>query len=145
MGNCMFIKLLVLYWLIPECFTLNGGCHNFKFLDHKSSWHWVWWGNVLKRKFLLSGTSKWSKILLSGTLKWSKICLFGTPKWSKTSILKKIKNFWYFLKSKLFFKCFPTNPIAHWTYGQNFENCYTPHPSPPSPHPLNRFPNRELS
>ena len=25
---------------------LKGGCHNFQYLKHKSSWHWNWWENI---------------------------------------------------------------------------------------------------
>ena len=26
----------------------GGGCHNFQYFDHKSSWHWDWWENFKK-------------------------------------------------------------------------------------------------
>ena len=28
---------------------LKGGCHDFQYFNHKSSWHWDWWKNILKK------------------------------------------------------------------------------------------------
>ena len=56
LGRIIVIVIIVI--LVPVSkrpkqglyFNLMGGCHNFQYFDHKSSWHWDWWENVKKKK-----------------------------------------------------------------------------------------------
>ena len=57
--------------------TLKGGCHDFQYLDHKSSWHWDWWENVFKKCYL----NIFQKIWLNFFQDWN-FTPFGCPRQS---------------------------------------------------------------